>query len=469
MTPGPRYDVVVVGAGFAGLSAAARLTARGARVLVLEARARLGGRATAFADRETGELVDNGQHVLLGCYTETLAFLRDIGAIDNVRTEPQLSVTMIDRAGRRSRLACPALPAPFNFLAGLFEWDALTWADRLSALRMADPLRRARRELTPGARAIAASPGETVDAWLSRNGQTRRIREMLWEPLALAALNQPPAQAAAPVFARVLAEMLGSDPRLAAILLPAKPLHLMYAEPARRYIESRGGAVRTGAPARLTLKTPTTAAPSIEVEASGERWTPDAVIAAVPWFAVRDLIGGESSALDPLLDRASRMASSPIVTVNLWFDGVVMDEPFIGLPGRAMQWVFDKRAVFGGEASHLSLVSSGAAPIVALSNPELIAMAHQELADALPAVRQARVVRATVVREPRATFSLAPGQPARPPVGTPVRGLYLAGDWIDTGLPATIESAVRSGHQAADLVASGHLVIESLVIESSGH
>jgi len=370
---------------------------------------------------------------------------------------------MIDRAGRRSRLACPALPAPLNFLAGLFEWEALTWTDRLAALRMAGPLRRARRELTPGARAIAASPGETVDAWLIRNGQTARIREMLWEPLALAALNQPPARAAAPVFARVLAEMLGPDPRLAAVLLPAKPLHLMYAEPARHYIESRGGAVRTGAPAKLMLKT---TAPLVEVEALGERWSPDAVIAAVPWFAVRDLIGGESSGLDPVLDRASRMASSPIVTVNLWFDRPgfdvldVLDEPFLGLPGRTMQWVFDKRAAFGGEASHLSLVSSGAAPIVALSNHELIAMAHQELTDALPPVREARLVRATVVREPRATFSLAPGQPVRPPVRTPVRGLFLAGDWIDTGLPATIESAVRSGHWAAD-AASGDLNLSS--------
>ena len=98
MTTGPRYDVVVIGAGFAGLSAAVRLTKRGARVLVLEARARLGGRATAFVDRDTGELVDNGQHVLLGCYTETLEFLQDVGALGNLRTPSQLNVTMIDRA-----------------------------------------------------------------------------------------------------------------------------------------------------------------------------------------------------------------------------------------------------------------------------------------------------------------------------------------------------------------------------------
>src|SRR5438093_1452421 len=129
-----RFDVIVIGAGFAGLSAASRLTRGGARVLVLEARGRLGGRATAFPDRETGELVDNGQHVLLGCYTETFAFLRDVGALDNVRLDPQLAVTMIDRALRRTRLACPALPAPFHLVAGVLEWEALSWRDRLSAL-----------------------------------------------------------------------------------------------------------------------------------------------------------------------------------------------------------------------------------------------------------------------------------------------------------------------------------------------
>jgi hypothetical protein len=149
------------------------------------------------------------------------------------------------------------------------------------------------------------------------------------------------------------------------------------------------------------------------------------------------------------------MESSPIVTVNLWFDRAVIDEPFLGLPGRAMQWVFDKRTVFGGTASHLSLVSSGADPLVERSNDGLIADAHRELIEALPDIRSARLVRATVIREPRATFSLAPGQPQRPASETGVRGFFLAGDWIDTGLPATIESAVRSGHRAADLCTAG--------------
>jgi squalene-associated FAD-dependent desaturase len=441
-------DVVIVGAGFAGLSAAVRLARGGARAVVVEARSRLGGRATAFADRETGELVDNGQHVLFGCYTETFEFLREIGADGNVRIDPSLSVTMIDRQGRKSRLSCPELPPPLHLVAGVMEWEALGWRDRLSVLRMAGPIRLARRGLAPGARRIAASPGETVESWLVRNGQTERIREMLWNPLALAALNQPPDRAAAPPFARVLAEMFGTDPRAAAIALPAKPLDATYAEPARAYLHAHGGIVRTGLAAAIHVDRDRVTS----VRVGQEELRPAAVICAVPWFALPDAIPGRPPALATTLDSARLTEPSPIVTVNVWFDRPVITEPFVGLPGRALQWVFDKRTVFGGEASHLSLVSSGASPIVHMTNAELVERAHAELLDAIPSVRSATLVRGSVVREPRATFSLAPGQPPRPSTETGVRGLYLAGDWIDTGLPATIESAVRSGHGAAAMV-----------------
>lgn len=446
--PPSAYDVIVVGAGFAGLSAAVRLARDGARVLVLEARSRLGGRATAFPDRETGELVDNGQHVLLGCYRETFAFLDQIDARDHVTVPPALGVTMIDRAGRRTRLECPSLPPPLHLIAGVFDWDALGWKDRWSILRMNAPLRVARRALEAGGRAIAASPGETVENWLIRNGQTARLREMLWNPLALAALNQPASHAAAPPFARVLAEMFGPDPKAAAIAIPNKPLDAMYAAPARSYLERRGGAVRTGTTATIRIDGGRVA----RVSSGPESWRAAAVISAVPWFAFADLFEGDRAALADTIDRARGMRSSPIVTVNLWLDRPIFDEPFIGLPGRDMQWAFDKRRAFGESASHVSLVSSGAASLANRSNDELIGTAHREVLEALPAAREARLLGATVIREPKATFSLAPGQPARPSTVTPVGGLYLAGDWIDTGLPATIESAVGSGHRAADAV-----------------
>lgn len=453
-----RYDAIVVGAGVAGLAAAVRLAGRGARVLVLEARSRLGGRATSFSDRETGEIVDNGQHVLLGAYRDTFAFLEVIGAGDGARLAPRLDVTMVDRAGQASRLSCPDLPPPLHLIAGVFDWDAVSWADRLAVLRMARPLRLARRELEPGAREIAASPGETVENWLIRNGQTPRLRELLWEPLALAALNQPASHAAAPPFARVLAEMFGPDPRAAAVAVPSKPLHLLFGEGARAFIEQRGGAVRTGSPAVVTIGPGEGRAggPAVRTVGSGaDEWTAPAVVSAVPWFSVGSLFAGDVAALAPTIARAGRMASSPILTVNLWFDRPLFEEAFVGLPGRKMQWVFDKRKAFGDVASHLCLVSSGASDAARLPQDELVAVACRELADAFPAAREARLLRGTVIREPHATFSLAPGQPARPGVVTEVAGLYLAGDWIATGLPATIESAVRSGHQAADIIAGG--------------
>ncbi|MBS1819898.1 MAG: FAD-dependent oxidoreductase [Acidobacteria bacterium] len=450
-------DVIVVGAGFAGLSAAARLSAAGLRVLVLEARSRLGGRATAFADRETGELVDNGQHVLMGCYTETLAFLGEIGAAEHVRRQPELAVTTIERHGRVSRLRCPSLPSPLHLLAGVFGWSALGWRDRLAVLRMAGPLRAAQRALRDAAprgdhvsAGAGSSPPETVAAWLDRHGQTPRLRELLWDPLALAALNQPAEIAAAPYFARVLAEMFGPDPAAAAIVLPTRPLHLMYAEPARQFVEERGGAVMTRARASVVLDRQS----GLEVHCGDRRWRPRGVICAVPWFALNEVLVGDTTPVAETLAAARATDPSPIVTVNLWFDRVVMDEPFVGLPGRLMQWVFDKRAVFGEAASHLSLVSSGAADVLRWTNPELIEAALEELRGALPRVRDAQVVRATVIREPRATFSLAPGHPTRPGTHTAVPGLLLAGDWIDTGLPATIEGAVRSGHRAAEAALS---------------
>jgi squalene-associated FAD-dependent desaturase len=441
MTP----DAVVVGGGFAGLSAASALAEAGMRVLVVEARPQLGGRATAFRDRVTGELVDNGQHVLFGCYAETFRFLRRIDATAFIEQQPALSVPFLGRDGSRSVLACPRLPPPLHLLGAVLNWSALPWRDRLSVLRMAPSLQSARRELARTG-TVTTHDGVTVSEWLRSRGQSDRLTEWLWEPLALAALNQSPAEALATPFVRVLAQMFGPDRDASAIALPIRPLNEMYAVPAATYVKARGGDVRIGALARVI----TDGQRVTGVDIRGERIPSTRAIAAVPWFGIRTLFAGDTPpGLDDLARKAAAMESKAIVTVNLWYDRRVMDEPFVGLPGRSMQWVFDKRLAFGRESSHLSLVASGADALAQEKADDLIAAAAREMAEALPGARRAQLVRGTVVREKHATFSLAAGQPPRPRTSTEIQGLWLAGDWIDTGLPGTIESAVVSGHAAA--------------------
>jgi zeta-carotene desaturase len=312
---------------------------------------------------------------------------------------------------------------------------------------MAGPIRAAQGELK-GRSQVAASAGETVEQWLRHNGQTRRLREMLWEPLALAALNQSAREAAAPPFARVLAKMFGPRPQDAALGLPLCPLDELYAEPARARIVEGGGAVSTASPAQIIIENNAV----VSVEARGARVPAARVISAVPWFALPELFAGNTASLTPLLRAASSTGASPIVSVNAWLDRRVLAGAFLGLPGRTFQWVFDKGQMLDGQSSHLTLVSSGAESIVRLSNDELTGRALGELRDAIPEARRAVLIKTSVVRERRATFSLAPGQPARPGCRTPVAGLVLAGDWIDTGLPATIEGAAVSGRRAAEAV-----------------
>jgi squalene-associated FAD-dependent desaturase len=431
------FDVLVIGAGFAGLSAATALAERGVRVLVLEARPSLGGRASVFTDPATGERVDNGQHVLIGAYHETFRFLRRLGTEKHVYMQPGLAVDIIDRDGRTSRLACPPIPAPLHLLVGALRWNAISWRDRVALARMRHGGRR------------DADPRATVREWLEWHGQTPRLIELLWEPLAVASLNQPIDEAAGEMFGAVLRRTFTSERSDSSLGLVQRPLDELYTEPSRIYLEQRAGEVRTNSVACVHVDSE-----GASVHVRSHMFRPRAVICAAAWFALPSVFPGRPAALASALDAAGSTPASPIVTVNLWFDRPITSTVFLGLPGRANQWVFDKRALFGEATSHVSLVSSGAAELVGQSNQQLVDLALDELKGAIPEVRLATVRRAVVVRERRATFSVAPGQPARPPTRTEVPGLFLAGDWIDTGLPATIESAVVSGHAAATAVMS---------------
>lgn len=447
-----RADVVVIGAGFAGLSAAVRLAAAGRTVVVFEQGPRLGGRATSFVDRETGERVDNGQHAVFGCYGETYAFLRQIGADADAPLQSHFSLTMVDEAAHRATLTGANAPAPWHLLLGLLRWSAIPVSDRLSALKLASLLVQIRRR---GARAVAeeVDPRLTVSAWLAARGQSRKLCAWLWNPLAIAALNQVPERAAAAPFVRVLGELFAPDPLAAAIGLPTVPLDDLYAGPSAEFVRARGGEVFDKSPATVVLDS-TGAMATVQSGDVSVRTTN--VISAVPWHTFQSIwSGAPPPALARIAANAASMNSSPIVTVNLWFDPPIADavgQSFIGLVGGPMHWVFQKAAIFGGATQHVSVVASGADDLARLDNERITALATTQLARAFPAVGTRAPSRAVVVREHRATFSLAPGGPVRPDAVTPLPGFFLAGDWTNTGLPGTIEGAVASGHRAADAV-----------------
>ncbi len=453
-----RCDVAVIGAGCAGLSAAVRLAARGQSVTVIEEAPRLGGRATAFDDRPSGRRLDNGQHALFGCYRETYEFLRAIGTAARAPLDSTLSLVMADSHGRTSTLTCPDWRPPFHLIGGLLSWEAIPVIDRVAAARMAGLLWRVRRD---GAARTAArvSSRLTVSEWLRQQGQPASLCDWLWNPLAIAALNQDPNAAAAQPFVRVVGELFGPSPGASSIGVPTVPLDELYAAPAARFVEARGGGVirRTTARVELDLS-------GRHRVAVGDRMlSPRAVISAVPWHAFGRLWNGSVPAqLAAIAGNASRMSAVPIVTVNLWLDRPVMTHRQIGLVGTEFHWVFNKDVGCPeGERQDndsgclYSLVASGASSLLRLGNDELAARAERELRACVPGAAGAVCLRALVVREARATFSLAPDAPPRPATVTPIPGFFLAGDWTDTGLPGTVESGVLSGHRAADAAMIG--------------
>ena len=442
-------DCVVLGAGLAGLSAGVRLADAGLRVVILEEGPRLGGRATAFTDRETGERVDNGQHVLFGCYRETYAYLKRVGTADLAPLQARLTLTMADLEGRSSELRCPAIAPPWHLVAAILRWPALSMRDRFSALGIRSLLMSVRRD---GAEAVAARvpATQTVTDWLDAHGQSPRLREWLWHPLAIAALNQSPDVAAARPFIRVIGELFGPRLEDSAVGLPVVPLDTLFGGPALGAIEAGGGAIQLRTSGRVVVDA---AGRIAGVRAGAETIATTRVVSAVPWHAFGRLWeAGVPGSLETVAANAAAMPGSPIVTVNLWFDGSVMPGPFVGLVGGPMHWVFDKSAIFGEQAGHLSIVASGADDLAAMDNAAVTRAAVGHLARALPESRSRKLKRSVVVREHRATFSLAPSAPSRPATISALPGFYLAGDWTDTGLPGTIEGAILSGHRAADAV-----------------
>ncbi|MFP5261860.1 MAG: hydroxysqualene dehydroxylase HpnE [Blastocatellia bacterium] len=438
--PGKR--VIIIGGGFSGLAAGVRLCERGWRVSLLERRGHLGGRAYSFVDSKTGDIVDNGQHLFMGCYRHTIAFLKKIGRLDLLKFQDRPRVDFLDREHGFTSFECPPLPAPLHAVAGLFGMKGITLGDKLRTLKVG--------------RAIQNNGGPapahmTVSEWLGRLGQSDRINQRFWYPLAIATLNESPRTASARMMKAVLKEAFGGGARDASIGIARVGLSQLYTEGASDFIRSAGGEVRTDAQVR-GIEMKNESAHAVEL-VGGERVEADYFISAVPPAALLQVLPEELRREE--FSNLGSLESSPIVSINLWFDRPVIGHEFVGLIGTRSQWVFNKDLILSParRSNQIAIVISAARDFVDWTKEALVDMALAELNDLLPASRPARLLHSRIVKEREATLAhTVESDGLRPGPRTAVRNLFLAGDWTATGLPATIESAVVSGNTAADLI-----------------
>ena len=441
--------VVVIGGGFAGLAAGVALAERGIGVTVLEARPHLGGRAYSFQDAATGTTIDNGQHAMMGCYTETLAFLERIGAAAKVARQRNLRVDMVDASGGAGSIACPPLPGPLHMLAGVLRYRLLRPADRWGALAGGARLLVLHRRRDPR---LATW---TVADLLRHLGQSADACARFWHPVAIATLNETPDRAAAAPFAEVLARAFFGSRADAQFVLPRVGLSDLYTVDARRFLESRGGRVDCRATVER-FRFADDRLSGVDLR-DGRTIAADGCISAVPPRALEPLV--PPSARVGALAALDGFGASPIVSAHLWYDRPVLGSPFVGLIGTTTQWLFDRTRLEPAPAAEgpqcVSAVISGDREAAGWDTAEVTRVVDGDVRRTLPGRRDAALLQAVVVKEKHATIApTLAAERRRPGTDTPIDGLYLAGDWTATGLPPTIESAVLSGHRAAARVAA---------------
>ncbi|HXV36958.1 MAG TPA: hydroxysqualene dehydroxylase HpnE [Myxococcota bacterium] len=428
--------IAVVGGGLAGLSAAIACGDAGARVTLFEARTRLGG-ATWSSERD-GLWIDNGQHVFLRCCESYIAFLRRLGAFELVTLQQKLDIPVLMPGRRALRLRCGALPAPLHLAGSLLRYTHVSLLDRARIARAALAL----RALDPDDPKLDA---RSFGDWLRERGQSEAAIERFWDLFTRATINLRPQDASLALAAMVFQVGLLRDARAGEIGISKVPLTQLHEQPARRALAELGAELRLREPVDGVECGPRG---ELSLRARGGAHAFDAVIVATPHDVAAQILPDAAK-----VDRAALRALgvSPIVNLHIVYDRVVMREPFAAGVATPMQWIFDRTAAAGVKRGQCLTVSlSVADAYVGSSREKLRAEFEPALQQLFPAARDARILEFFVTCERAATFRAAPGTAAlRPKAQTGVRGIALAGAWTDTGWPATMEGAVRSGNRAA--------------------
>jgi squalene-associated FAD-dependent desaturase len=442
-----RPTVAIAGGGLAGLAAGCALAEAGFQVSLFERRPYLGGRASSYEHPGTGEIVDNCQHVLLGCCTNLLDFYRRAGVQDKIRWYEKL--TFLEPGGRASVIAPSALPAPLHTAPAFLRADCLNFRDKIS-------ISRAMAALAPS---TPEDSGESFLDWLKAHGQTEQAIERFWKTILVSALNEDLDKVAVPYAAQVVRESFLKSATAGRMGIPTVPLTDLYST-AGDYIRARGGEIQF----RASVESFQTVPFAVKVTTNGQEQQFDYLILAVPFEVLGRMLPDTPSAA-PLVAALGQFSTSPITGIHLWFDRQISDLDHAVLLDRTIQWMFHKSRLIAarnsdaqdkgnGGGSYVELVVSCSRSLVEKSKAEIVEMAMKEAQEFFPSAPDAILLKSTVIKEVHATYSPRPGiDQYRPKPETAWPRVFLAGDWTATGWPATMEGAVRSGYLAAEAVA----------------
>jgi squalene-associated FAD-dependent desaturase len=432
-------DAVVVGSGLAGLSAAVALASAGAKVTLLERRPYIGGRAYSYQHPALNETIDS-QHVVLGCCTNILELCQQAGSAESIRWYDEL--TFLEPGGRRSLMRSGSLPAPAHQSLSFLQAPMLSMRDKAGIAA----------GLTEFLRGYPAQDTESFASWLKRTRQTDRSIRHFWEPVVVGALNDGFERCSVKYVGKVFHESFLRSPKGGRLGIPAAPLSEFFA-PIAQLAESRGVDVKLKTGVEQIEQS---ADGSWQVSTNDKKYSTDAVVLATDFKQTRELLSKfASQSTEPWLQDQGfeRFVAAPITTVHLWYDRDVTELDHAVLLDTRIQWVFAKSRIrrwAKERGSYLELVISASWPELEMGREQILASALEEFATFFPAVRQAKLLKSSVLKEARATFSVTPGLDRfRPKQTTEWPGLFLAGDWTATEWPSTMEGAVRSGRMAA--------------------
>ena len=448
---GPRgtRHIAVIGGGVAGLAAACALAQDGYAMELFEQKPYVGGRASSYLHPGVGEVIDNCQHIVLGCCTNILDLLRRAGSEDAMRWSE--GITFLEPGGRQTKLKPARLPAPLHSTPSFLMAKALGMRDKIAIARaIAAFLRGSHPE----------DDRQNFADWLRDTGQTARAVEHFWKPVLFSALNEDPDRISVRYAAKVFREAFLFSAEAGRMGVPRVPLSEMYGHVAAA-IERAGGRVHLRSRIERLCRDETTGRWRLRV---GERTDNfEAVVLALSFEGMQKLLpalpeGPSRARLEGLL---AGFSHSPLTGIHLWFDREITELEHAVLLDTTVQWLYntsriqpERQSLRGGYL--IELVVSASKSLVSMERQAIIDLALRELALFFPAMQQARLLKAAVVKEVRATYSIVPGLDAfRPQAESGWPGLLLAGDWTATGWPSTMEGAARSGYLAAEAVSRG--------------